>query len=82
MHKLTHNLKRVGDSYGVPVIFSAPSKFSGVTASINRKCLNSIHYDNVPSASFVACREEVIYEIFFFCGRLYVGETGRYINDT
>lgn len=41
MHKISHNLKKVGARFGVPVVFSAPNKLSGYLAGINGKNVNS-----------------------------------------
>lgn len=80
MHKMAHNLKKVGATY-TPVIFSAPNKLSGLIASINVKGVGSRRCDKEHSTTFVPCRREIVYEIPFSCGRVYLGQMRRCITD-
>lgn len=81
LHKISHNLKKVGRRVGVDVVFSAPEKLSGLCRKVNscpkekQGCTKKHH------AQFVNCVEAVVYSIPLSCGRRYVGQTGQCLND-
>ncbi|XP_065304288.1 uncharacterized protein [Dermacentor albipictus] len=79
-HKVSHNLKKVGQRSGVNVVFTAPNKLLrlSVMSCPMRKpkpgCATA-HKD-----PFVACTRNVVYKIPLSCGKYYVGQTGRCLN--
>lgn len=79
VHRLSHNLKKVATRYGIPVVFSAPNKLAQLCPRITRdgpRGCQKQHTNPVRS-----CIEGVVYEIPLDCGRSYIGQTGRCIND-
>ncbi|CAN7979379.1 unnamed protein product, partial [Ixodes persulcatus] len=84
VHKVSHNLKKVANRFRIPVVFSAPNKLSALCKTINKKeesgevegVCNKRH-----ATKFRECAIGVTYEIPLSCGRVYVGQTGRCIND-
>lgn len=80
IHKFSHKLKKIGNRAQVRVVFSAPEKLGKLCKRVNdeftpKKC--SIKHEN----KFVACQEGVIYSIPLSCGKQYVGQTGRCVNE-
>lgn len=80
LHKVPHNLKKVAMRYGVPVVFSTPSKLSQLCPRIatdSRKKACGKRHDK----PLVQCAVGVVYKIPLACGRSYIGQTGRCLND-
>lgn len=80
VHKLSHNLKKVATRFGVPVVFSAPRKLAGLCPRISRVDKKS-GCQKKHTRQYVKCATGVIYEIPLKCGKTYVGQTGRCVND-
>ncbi|XP_072142238.1 uncharacterized protein [Dermacentor andersoni] len=80
-HKVAHNLKHVAVKYKIPVVFSAPRKLATLCRLIgpddSKKVGCSIKHTN----PFVKCEEGVVYHIPMKCGKEYIGQTGRCINE-
>ncbi|XP_077541148.1 uncharacterized protein LOC144153370 [Haemaphysalis longicornis] len=80
MHKVTHNLKRVASRFNVPIVFSAPCKLASLCKRINGKrktsCCEKKH-----GVQYVHCRVGVVYKIPLTCGKFYIGQTGRCVNE-
>ncbi|XP_040062780.1 uncharacterized protein LOC120837464, partial [Ixodes scapularis] len=83
VHKISHNLKNVGNRYGVPVVFSAPQKMSQICLRVNAKAEGSLknRCSKKHAKPFVPCATGVVYNIPLSCGRSYIGQTGRCLND-
>lgn len=85
IHRLSHNLKKVANRFGIPVVFSAPNKLSALCNRINRSSGEATATERDCKKRHVTryrdCVTEVVYEIPLSCGRVYVGQTGRCIND-
>ncbi|XP_064482825.1 uncharacterized protein LOC135395309 [Ornithodoros turicata] len=79
VHSLSHNLKKVGERFGVNVLFSAPFKLSKLSAIVKSPARKPI-CDVKHVKPFVSCRLGVIYSIPLSCGRCYIGQTGRCVN--
>lgn len=87
IHCVSHRLKKVGSRYGVNVVFTAANKLGKICAAVQRKnervkdkkrtdiCF--VKHTN----KFTDCRTSVVYKVPFSCGRFYVGQTGRCINQ-
>lgn len=83
-HGISHNLKKVRVRYGVPVVFASPNKLIGLISSINANNEKRGHMSRcgeVCITPFVPCKKAVVYQISFLCGRMYMGHTGRCLND-
>lgn len=80
LHSFSHRIKKVAVKYGVPIVFSAPSKLSRLCASIERAGLQRVGCGINHRIKYVACAVGVVYKIPFSCGKVYIGQTGRCIN--
>lgn len=81
LHGISHNLKKVGSRVGVEVVFSAPNKLAGLCRKVNSDVDNKIKCTTKHQNQFVSCVQGVVYSIPLSCGRRYVGQTGRCLND-
>ncbi|XP_077541275.1 uncharacterized protein LOC144153518 [Haemaphysalis longicornis] len=82
IHRVSHNVKRVAKKAGVKVVFSAPNKLSVLCKRVNAEGNKKPSCTKNHARKFVKCCVNVVYEIPFSpCGRCYVGQTGRCIND-
>lgn len=79
VHRLSHRLKKVAQRHEVDVVFSASQKLSKLRRKVNltRKKPCGKKHDNV----FVECQVGIVYRIPLTCGKVYVGQSGRCIND-
>lgn len=81
VHGVSHGLKKIAKRVNVRVAFSAPQKLSRLaakTTSLEKKepgC--QVKHRN----RYTECVEGVIYSIPLTCGKQYVGQTGRCVND-
>lgn len=79
VHQLTHRLKKVGKKCGVDVLATAPGKLMRMCPAVNenkRQGCTTKH-----ATRFVTCKIGVVYSIPLSCGKCYVGQTGRCLND-
>lgn len=81
IHKTSHNLKNVANRYNVPMVFSAPNKLGRICMLVDknndsRACCMKNH-----KVHFVSCILQVVYHLPLSCGKTYVGQTGRCLND-
>lgn len=80
LHKISHNLKKVGQRSGVKVVFTAPNKLLALSRlscpTRARKPICTINHRD----AFVKCRRSAVYKIPLSCGRHYIGQTGRCLN--
>ena len=79
LHGVTHQLKKVAGRHGVPVALSAPNKLSKLcsrTCGVSRSGCQIRH-----GVSYVPCAVGVVYAIPLSCGKTYVGQTGRCVNE-
>lgn len=79
VHRLTHRLKKVGKKCGVEVLATAPGKLMRMCPAVNEEPRQACAKKH--GTSFVACKEGVVYRIPLSCGKCYVGQTGRCVND-
>uniref|UniRef100_A0A224Z9U5 Tick transposon n=1 Tax=Rhipicephalus zambeziensis TaxID=60191 RepID=A0A224Z9U5_9ACAR len=79
LHKVTHQLKKVACRHDVPLVFSAPNKLSKLCS---RTCGGSKHGCQIKhGVCYVPCSTCVVYAIPLSCGKTYIGQTGRCINE-
>lgn len=80
-HRVAHNLKKVAARYKVPIVFSAPFKLGTLCARTDPKKKRIKTCDKKHAKPFVNCIEGVVYQIPLNCGKVYIGQTGRCVND-
>lgn len=80
IHKLSHNYKKVAGRHGVPMVFSAPEKIGKlcqrICVSKKRDCEKKHERPLVKK-----CSTGVVYSIPLSCGKVYIGQTERCVND-
>lgn len=76
-----NKLKRVGTQYEVLLVFSPPSKLgslcTGTDPNVGDQGRCVIKYETC----FTTCKTKVIYQIPFSCGKVYISQTGRCVNQ-
>ncbi|XP_077560826.1 uncharacterized protein LOC144175660 [Haemaphysalis longicornis] len=77
VHNLSHRLKKVTGRCGTQVVFSAPGKLARMCKAVNNES-GKAACTTKHATRFMEC---VVYRIPLDCGRCYVGQTGRCIND-
>ena len=82
IHGVTHRLKKIAGRKGVQVICSAPNKAYSMCRKVNREGNNEeTGCDTSHKTRHTECTKEVVYQIPLSCGKCYIGQTGRCIND-
>lgn len=81
IHGLSHRLKKIGQRANVKVVFSAPTKLQCLCrltrpASSEKQGCKTKHKNR-----FVKCADEVVYRLPLTCGKNYVGQSGRCVNE-
>ncbi|XP_049276158.1 uncharacterized protein LOC125760315 [Rhipicephalus sanguineus] len=81
IHRISHNLKEAAQKAGVEVAFSAPQKLSRL-CRLTEPCSSApLIYDVKHRVKFVQCQKGVVYNIPLSCGKVYIGQTGRCLNE-
>lgn len=80
VRKVSHNLMKVTGKYGVVPVFPAPCKLAQLCkrvmgSRVRKYCTRKHEYQYVSCATSVMCR------IPSSSGRVYLGQTGQYLND-
>lgn len=79
VHTLSHGLKKVANRHEVPLVFSAPNKLQKLCPRI---CAQSKRGCSTRHANpFVECSVGVVYSIPMSCGKMYIGQSERCVND-
>lgn len=81
VHRVAHNLKNVANRHRVPVVFSAPRKLASLCPKILRGPDNKKDCLKGHTTPYVGCATGVVYMIPLVCGKVYIGQTGRCVND-
>lgn len=81
IHTVSHNLKRIAKRADVSVVFSAPDKLSRLCRHVNSDTPSSEVCRKKHQRQFIPCATNVVYSIPLLCGREYIGQTGRCVND-
>lgn len=85
VHGVSHRLKKVGNRFGCSVVFSAADKLGRVCAAVGKKLLGQSKRDHGCDIKhrdkLVDCGRGVVYHIPLSCGKCYVGQTGRCVNN-
>ena len=80
IHKVSHNLRKVAGRYGVPLVFSAPFKLARLCPRTSREP-KRVGCGKNHAKPYAKCSTGVVYEIPLTCGKSYIGQTGRCLND-
>lgn len=80
LHNISHNLKKIAGRANIRVVFSAPEKL-GKLCIVSNPCGRSNRCGKKHKCKPTTCTENVVYEIPLSCGKRYIGQTGRCIND-
>lgn len=81
IHRVSHNLKKVAMRSNVKVVFSAPNKLMDL-CKLSKPGVRAKHgCEKKHRTKFVDCTDGVVYRIPLSCGKHYVGQTGRCLND-
>lgn len=81
IHNFSHGLKKTANRVNVDVVFSVPSKLSSLCKHVTTPSNPAIGCSKKHRTNFVPCVEGVVYSFPLSCGRQYVGQTGRCLND-
>ena len=85
LHAFSHRMKKVGNRYGVKVVFSSRNKLGRVCAAVDRKVEGKGKKWNECEVNhreaLVECGKGVVYHIPLSCGKCYIGQTGRCVNN-
>lgn len=77
-HRISHKVRKAGAQFGVQVEFTCDNKLASLPRKINRpKAVCGKKHER----QFTECKSGVVYQIVFTCGRVYIGQSGRCIND-
>ncbi|XP_077522983.1 uncharacterized protein LOC144133723 [Amblyomma americanum] len=80
VHGFTHNLKKIAAKQAVKVVCSAPNKAYKMCRQVNneeRRMRCAVNHQT----RYADCDEGVIYHFPVACGKCYIGQTGRCINE-
>lgn len=82
IHGVTHRLKKIASRHGINIICSAPNKAHAMCRKVNLAQVNNTgRCTTKHKTEYVPCDKGVVYNIPLSCGRSYIGQTGRCIND-
>lgn len=81
MHNLSHGLKKIANRVNVNVVFSAPHKLHSLCKKVNTSSISTVSCAKKHRSNFVPCVEGVVYSFPLSCGKEYIGQTGRCLND-
>ncbi|CAN7948473.1 unnamed protein product, partial [Ixodes hexagonus] len=81
IHNLSHKLKKLANRVNVDVVFSAPNKLASLCKKVNGTSSRPVGCIKNHQTKFVSCNEGVIYSFPLTCGKHYIGQTGRCLND-
>ena len=77
-HRFPHRLKRLGEDFGVLVVFKYGNKLERLPAKTTIEkgpCGKSGHDE------FVKCESNIVYGIPLSCGKEYIGQSSRCVNN-
>lgn len=81
LHGVSHNLKKIGGRANIKVVFSAPDKLTKLCKASNPFRKPPLQCAKKHDTKYVKCVGNVVYEIPLSCGKRYIGQTGRCLND-
>lgn len=80
LHRISHNLNWAASKFDVQVVLSAPEKLRRLCPKINDQHEQTAECAVKHQHQYVACISNVVYEIPFSCGKVYVVQSGRCLN--
>lgn len=81
LHGVSHNLRRIANKASIQVCFSAPKKLSALRSMNHDSGREKSSCQIKHRAPFVDCADAVVYDLPLNCGKKYIGQTGRCLND-
>lgn len=81
IHGVAHNLKRIAGRCEVDVVFSAPEKLASLCRAVNPGARETRTCTTKHRNKFVPCVQGVVYSLPLSCGKRYIGQTGRCLNE-
>lgn len=81
LHNISHNLKKIAGRTNIRVVFSAPEKLGKLCIMSNPGGQRRSRCGIKHKCKRTTCAENVVYEIPLSCGKRYIGQTGRCVND-
>lgn len=81
VHGITHKLKKIAARNEIQVVCSAPNKAYSMCRRVNNRTGKEKTCDIAHRTQYVPCMTGVVYNIPLSCGKCYIGQTGRCIND-
>ena len=81
MHAISHNLRRIARKSGADVVFSARERLQRMCKKVNADSKEKGECTIKHREKFVNCSEGVVYCIALTCERVYIGQTGRCVNQ-
>lgn len=81
IHGITHKLKKIAARQGIKVVCSAPNKAYSMCRKVNRHTNEKKMCNISHRTQYAPCETGVVYNIPLSCGKCYIGQTGRCIND-
>lgn len=81
LHGVSHNLKKVAARNGVKLVFSAPCTLSSICKRVAKHGAGRSRCNTAHVKRFSRCETCIVYRIPLTCGREYIGQSGRCVND-
>ena len=79
-HGIGHRLLKAAKLFNIKVVFKFPHKLGTLPSSVNGE-VRSCQKAQSTHTQFRTCKREVVYSIPLSCGRSYVGQTQKCINE-
>lgn len=82
LHNISHRLKGIGRKAGVNVVMTAPNKLKSLCRRVNSDPTKKKQGCTIKHRTpFVECTEGLVYSLPVTCGKQYIGQTGRCMNE-
>lgn len=82
VHGITHKLKKIAARQDIRVVCSAPNKAYSMCRKVNEDTNQKKQICNVShKTQYAPCETGVVYHIPLSCGKCYIGQTGRCVNE-
>lgn len=81
IHKASHKLKKIGARHELNVVFSAPVKLKGMCQKVNDPEAKKEECRTRHANRYVECEVGIVYTSPLTCGKAYIGQSGRSLNE-
>lgn len=81
IHGITHKLKKIAARQDIKVVCSAPNKAYSMCRKVNQDTNHMKTCNIAHRTRYAPCEKGVVYHIPLSCGKCYIGQTGRCLND-